>query len=390
MQKVFIIGGLGHIGLCLAAVISDYYEVFLFDSNDKARYKFNIEKKAAFFEPGIDDLLQKNIKKIEIVTNLRDVKKCDYVVIAIGTYIDEYFNPVLDHIFSLFTKLSTILTNQTIIFRSTMYPGMTKKIEKLFTNNIKIAFCPERIQSGNMIKELKTLPQIISANTEEALQKASDFFTPLQIKQRLLRDTTAGELAKLMTNAYRYIEFAIANHFLEMSLDAGCDFYEVFDAIIDEYPRLKNLSKPGYTGGSCLRKDSLQLAAWYSGATFSLAHNASIINEGLPLFIFRQMRKKIENLSEKTIGLLGMAFKADCDDIRDSLSFRMKKILENEVKEVLCTDPYVVSKQFVKLDYLIKKSDIIILMTPHSQYKDITITKPVIDIWNFFGKGIGL
>lgn len=391
MQKVFIIGGLGHIGLTLAAVLSKHYKVVLFDINDRAVDEFKINRKATFYEPGLNELLLKNAKNIEIAHKFEEIKDSNYVIATVGTYTDAYLNPVLKHVFYLFKQLSTILTNQTVILRSTMYPGMTKKLEKLFKNsNVKLAFCPERVQSGNMVKELQTLPQIISANSDEALQNASKFFAPLKLKQKLLKDTTAGELAKLMTNAYRYVEFSIANQFFEMTLDAGCDFYEIFDVITDGYPRLKNLPRPGFSGGSCIRKDTMQLAAWYNGPTFSLGHNASIINEGVPLFVFRKMRKKYKNLDKKVIGILGMAFKPGCDDIRDSLSYRLKHILENEVKEVLCSDPYVESIHFININELLEKSDVIILATPHEQYKNIETDKPIVDIWNFLGKGIGI
>ena len=391
MQKIFICGGLGHIGLSLAAVISKFYLVKLFDLNNAARDKFNVECKASFYEPGINELLLKNKDNISIVFSLEDACECDIIIVTLGTYIDEYLNPVLKHVFSLFKQLTNILTNQTVIIRSTMYPGMTKKLEKLFIgSNVSLAFCPERVQSGNMISELQTIPQIISANNEKALLSASEFFRPLGVKQKILNDTTAGELSKMMTNAYRYIDFAIANQFFEMSLNAECDFYQIHDAIVDEYPRLRHLAKPGFSSGSCIRKDSLQLASWYNKTTFSLGYDASLINEGLPLFIFRKMRDKFPNLVNMTIGLLGMAFKSNCDDIRDSLSYRMKKILENEVAKVLCSDPFVIDNSFVSTDELIEYSDIIILMTPHDCYRDLNITKLVVDIWNFFGKGIGL
>lgn len=141
---------------------------------------------------------------------------------------------------------------------------------------------------------------------------------------------------------------------------------------------------------NCLRKDSLQLAAWHNGATFSLGYDASLVNESLPLWVFRRMRSKFGDLSNKTIGILGMAFKSDCDDIRDSLSYRMKHILENECKSVLCSDPFVESSNIVDTNFLIENSDIVILMTPHTIYKNLEIKKPTVDVWNFFGNGTGL
>lgn len=389
MKKVFIIGGLGHIGLTFGAVLNKYYEVSLFDINKEAIDNFKLNNTASFYEFGLNDLL-KNNKKMNLSSNIEDAKNYDYIVITIGTPIDEYLNPKLKDIFELCNDLSKILTDQTIILRSTLYPGLTKKIEKIFNERINVTFCPERVAGGTMVKELQELPQIISANNSIALSKARDLFIPLKIKIKELNNTTEAELAKLMINTYRYIQFAVVNQFFMMAQENNCDFYKISDAMMDEYPRMKNFAKPGFTAGYCLRKDSLQLASWQNGATFSLGYDASLINESLPLWVFRRMRVKFENISNKTIGLLGMAFKNDCDDIRDSLSYRMKHILENECKKVLCSDPFVKSSNFVDIDFLLNNSDIIILMTPHSVYKSLNIKKPIVDIWNFFGKGVGL
>jgi UDP-N-acetyl-D-mannosaminuronic acid dehydrogenase len=390
MQKVFVIGGLGHIGLTLAAVLSKYYKVALFDINEKSIEEFKTNHKATFYEPGLNELLKDN-KNISIAENISECTKSDYVIVTMGTPVDEYLNPKLKDIFFIVNVLSKHLTNQTVILRSTIYPELTKKLEKRFKKTVKVAFCPERIAGGAMIKELKTLPQIISANTQEAILSACELFKPLRIKTKILENTTEGELAKLFTNSFRYIEFAIANQFFMMAQEAGCDFYKIYDAITSDYPRMNNFPKPGFAAGYCLRKDSIQLASKQNGATFSLAYDASLVNESLPLFVFRQMRKKYKNLDKKTIGILGMAFKPGCDDTRDSLSYRLKHILENEVKAVLCSDPYVKSRQFVSVEELLENSDIIILATPHEQYKEIEdTTKPIIDIWNFFGKGTNL
>uniref|UniRef100_A0A6M3M2D2 Putative UDP-glucose/GDP-mannose dehydrogenasese n=1 Tax=viral metagenome TaxID=1070528 RepID=A0A6M3M2D2_9ZZZZ len=388
-SKVFIVGGLGHIGLTLAAVLSKYYKTTLFDVNEKSVYEFKSNQKATFYEPGLNKLLKGN-KNLFIAENISECKSSDYIIVTIGTPIDEYLNPKLKEIFFIINELSKYLTNQTVILRSTIYPGLTKKLEKRFQKTVKVAFCPERIAGSVMIKELKILPQIISANSQEAIDSACELFRPLHIKTKILHNTTEGELAKLFTNSFRYIEFAIANQFFMMAQDLNCDFYKIYDAIVSDYPRMKNLPKPGFSGSYCLRKDSIQLASSQNGATFSLAYDASLINESMPLWVFRQIREKYKNLDKKIIGILGMAFKPGCDDIRDSLSYRMKNILENEVKEVLCSDSYVKSRQFVNAEELLKKSDIIILMTPHDQYKELKIKKPFVDIWNFWGKGTGL
>ncbi len=134
-------------------------------------------------------------------------------------------------------------------------------------------------------------------------------------------------------------------------------------------------------------KDTMQLAA-FSNNNFFLGHAAMLINEGLPNFIV-QILKDRYGLRNKKIGILGMAFKANSDDKRDSLSFKLQKILEIEATEVLCSDVYIQEEGFVSIKELVNASDIIILATPHKEYSDVSIPedKVLVDVWNFFGKG---
>jgi UDP-N-acetyl-D-mannosaminuronic acid dehydrogenase len=130
----------------------------------------------------------------------------------------------------------------------------------------------------------------------------------------------------------------------------------------------------------------MQLAAFHEN-NFYLGHSAMLINEGLPNYLVQSLKAKID-LSDKTVGILGMAFKGGSDDKRSSLSYKLKKILEFDCKEVLCTDPFIKEKYFLKLDEVINQSDILILATPHNEYKNINFNnKTIIDIWNFYGKG---
>lgn len=118
-----------------------------------------------------------------------------------------------------------------------------------------------------------------------------------------------------------------------------------------------------------------------------MGHAAMLVNEGLPNYITEELKRKVP-LSEKVVGILGMAFKANNDDPRESLSYKLKKVLELEAKKVLCSDVYVSAPDFVKWDELVKRADIVILATPHREYKSIDFkNKPVVDIWNFLGKG---
>src|SRR5262249_50795296 len=157
------------------------------------------------------------------------------------------------------------------------------------------------------------------------------------------------------------LNFATSNQFYLIAQSYGLDFYRIHNAITKDYPRMRSFARAGFAAGPCLLKDTLQLSA-FSGNNFFMGHAAMLINEGLPNFIVDQLKKN--DLSSKRIAILGMAFKGDSDDIRDSLSFKLKKLLEVHAKQVLCTDPYVGGESFVELDYALNHSDVIILGAP--------------------------
>jgi UDP-N-acetyl-D-mannosaminuronic acid dehydrogenase len=166
----------------------------------------------------------------------------------------------------------------------------------------------------------------------------------------------------------------------------GLDFYRIHHAITHNYDRAKDLPSPGFAAGPCLFKDAMQLGSFNSG-DFYLGHTAMLINEGLPNYVVKKIKEK-HNIVHMTVGILGMAFKAGSDDIRESLSYKLKKILQLEAMETLCTDPYVDDKRLLPLEEVIRKSDLLIIATPHKEYRSInTDGKIVADIWNILGKG---
>jgi UDP-N-acetyl-D-mannosaminuronic acid dehydrogenase len=272
-----------------------------------------------------------------------------------------------------------------LVLRSTVYPGVTKLVyERLrrLNRNVLLAFCPERIAEGNAVEELVKLPQIVSGFEPEAVAAASHLFG--LIAPELIELTPPeAELAKLFTNAWRYANFAVSNQFYMLAESRGLDFYRIHNAVTRDYPRMRSFAKAGFAAGPCLLKDTLQLAA-FSQNNFFLGHAAMLINEGLPMFLVEQLRR--HDLSSKRVAILGMAFKAESDDQRDSLSYKLKKLLEVEALEVLCTDPYVPDSSFVPLETALKKADILVLGAPHAVYADLDIPseKMVVDPWNFF------
>lgn len=248
-----------------------------------------------------------------------------------------------------------------------------------------IAFCPERILEGKAMEELEKLPQIVSSFSEEGLNKSIDLFS-LLTKDIVILDPMEAELTKLFNNVWRYIKFATANEFYMIANDYGLDFYRIYHAMTHNYKRAKDFPRPGFAAGPCLFKDAMQLGA-FNNNNFYLGHTAMLINEGLPNYIVKSLKAKM-TLSETTVGILGMAFKGESDDIRESLSYKLKKIMEVEANEVLCTDPFVKDDRLVSLEKVIKKSDVIIVATPHSEYKKLELkNKKIVDVWNILGNG---
>jgi UDP-N-acetyl-D-mannosaminuronic acid dehydrogenase len=161
----------------------------------------------------------------------------------------------------------------------------------------------------------------------------------------------------------------------------GIDFYEIHKAMTQNYPRAQGFPKAGFAAGPCLFKDTMQLSAFHNNAFF-LGHTAMLVNEGLPNYVVQGALRRYD-LKKMKAGILGMTFKADCDDPRDSLAFKLRKILQLECQEVLCSDPYLKGEEWSSLDTVLSQADILFVGVPHKEYRSLNCgNKPVIDIWN--------
>lgn len=389
IYDVCIVGGLGHVGLPLGISLAQSgRKVVLYDINKEVMDTFT-QGKMPFMEKGAEEILKEVLEKNLFVSSDRQLISNSYfVVIVIGTPVDEHLNPQFTIFKEFFLDLlEFIRDDQHIILRSTVFPGTTEKVKDLlrsYGKQTKVSFCPERIAEGKAMEELRSLPQIVASFDEPSFKEAKELFLYLTDDVISLKPMEA-ELAKLFTNVWRYIQFSISNQFYQIADQAGLDFYKIYEAITYNYPRTKGLPRAGFAAGPCLFKDTMQLAS-FSNNTFFLGHAAMLINEGLPNFIVQRLKEKYP-LKDKVVGILGMAFKGDSDDHRESLSYKLKKILEIESKEVLCTDPFVKDHTLVCVDEVLNNSDILILGAPHSLYKDLEIDcslKVLVDVWNFF------
>lgn len=386
-KKVAIIGGCGHVGLPLGVKFAlAGCSTFLVDINQQAVNTVN-EGRFPFLEKGGDQQLALALQRGLVATTDAGVcKNVDVVVFVTGTPVDEHLNPKLSEVLKIFDLYEQYFSSDTlVIMRSTLFPGTMEHIHKRLESreiSVKLAFCPERVSQGYALDEIDSLPQIVSAFDEASFAAASELFA--EIAPSIIRLLPLeAEMAKLMANSWRYIEFAIANQFYLIAEKSGVDFYKVFQAIKHDYPRAKGYKSPGFAAGPCLFKDTMQLASFFDNQ-FYLGHSAMLVNEGLASFTVDKLEEKLGgNLWGKTVGLLGLGFKADNDDIRESLSFKVKKGLQFKGAEVLSHDPFLEDSD--SLDTVLEKSDGMILCVPHTLYRDLKIECPLVDVWGMHG-----
>ncbi len=392
---VCIVGGAGHVGLPLALVLAHAgMRVMIYDIDEKSLARI-ARGEMPFVEHDaqamLDDALAK--KRLIFTHDPAASHGVPNLIVTIGTPMDEFLNPDVAVIRRWVEGfLPHIADDQLVMLRSTLYPGTTAWLDTLLRSlgrKPRIAFCPERIVQGQAIRELPTLPQIVSGTTPEAEASAADFWS--QITPTIVRlSPIEAEFAKLFCNAYRYIQFATANQLFMITTEAAVDFGRVVRGLKEHYPRMRDFPTAGFAAGPCLLKDTVQLAA-FAQNRFTLGHAAMQVNEGLVLWLVNEMKEK-HDLSSMTVGLLGMAFKADIDDARASLSYKLKKSLRFHCREVLTADPFVTTDpELIPTAEVIARSDLLILCAPHTQWRGLDVMgKPLIDIWGAIAPDPGL
>jgi UDP-N-acetyl-D-mannosaminuronic acid dehydrogenase len=381
-----VVGGAGHVGVPL--VLSFAAKGLTVNVNDLNGEALETLKsgRLPFIERDAEALLNKALaeNRLFFTRAPHEISSRGPVIVTIGTPVDEFLNPIRRVVQDCVDPLLPHMRDgQLLILRSTLFPGTTDWIDahiKRQGRDLKIAFCPERIVQGYGIDELRKMPQIVSGLSKEAEAEASAFFGIIAPEIVPLEPMEA-EFAKLYCNAFRYIEFAITNQFYLIAKSAGLDYGKILKAMKHNYPRLQGMPRPGYAAGPCLVKDTMQLLA-FARNEFALGNAAILVNEGLPLHIIGDLRREFD-LSKMTVGLLGMAFKAESDDPRASLSYKFKNALAGLARTVLTTDPLVTTDPgLLPLDEVIARSDLLILCTPHACYKDADLKgKPVVDVW---------
>jgi len=390
-----VVGGAGHVGLPLSLAFARAgLRVGIFDISDATLERIG-RGEMPFLENGAERLLRELLPtgRLELSADAAILSRTANVIVVIGTPIDEFLNPSMTMFERTVDQLAPHLrAGVLIILRSTVYPGTTEHVLDLLERrgaHADVAFCPERIAEGHALEELESLPQIIGADSDRAGERAAALFG--RLARHTIRTTSReAELAKLFTNTWRYMKFAVANQFFMIAHQAGVDYTNVLRAVREDYPRAADLPGPGFAAGPCLFKDAMQLAA-FTPDHFPMGQAAMQINEGLPAYIVSALERQYDSLRGRTVGILGMAFKAESDDTRASLSFKLRKLLSWAGATVLCTDPFVVDPRLTDVETVLAESELIILGVPHRAYRGLAIGgRDVVDIWGAIGGGIRL
>ncbi|MDH4143242.1 MAG: nucleotide sugar dehydrogenase [Chloroflexota bacterium] len=392
---VVVLGGGGHVGLPLSLAFAKAgLRVGVYDTNQATLDRI-ADGQMPFLETGADELLVDILPtgRLELSADAAMIERTDQLVVVIGTPVDEFLGPSMTIFEKAVGQIAPHLRDGAlVVLRSTVYPGTTAYVTQHLADagcRVDVAFCPERIAEGHALEELESLPQIIGADEDAAAARAASLFRRLAAGT-IRTSSKEAELAKLFTNTWRYMKFAVANQFFMIADQAGVDYTNVLRAVREDYPRAADLPGPGFAAGPCLFKDAMQLAAFTSDH-FPMGQAAMQVNEGLPAYIVGALEQRYGGLKGKTVGILGMAFKAESDDPRASLSYKLRKLLSWSGARVLATDPYVLDDRLVPLDAVLADSDILILGAPHRPYRDLQIGgKDVVDVWGALGGGIRL
>ena len=372
---VTVIGAGGHVGLPFSLVVAKAgHKVYGVDLNEELILALN-EGHVPYVEHGAEELLTEQLANhnIEFTTNASYISKSDVVAIMLGTPVDEENNPRLDDLYNFVdhTLCPYLKEGSIIILRSTVSPGTTEilrdRIE--FKTNLKegtnfhLTFVPERVLQTKGIEETANLPALVGAFSEKSYLKACNFLNTFVDNELFYLTPREAEIGKLMTNMYRYVTFAFANEFWMIGEKHGVNIDKVIDACNYDYPRM-DVPHPGpNVGGPCLFKDGKFLL---SDIPFGdLINTSFLINEGMPDYIFNRIKDINPNIDK--ILILGATFKKDCDDTRNSLSFKMKKICKKNGTEAYMWDPHArTSDQDIKRFDTATEYDAVIVMTPHS------------------------
>ena len=397
MTQSAAIVGLGRIGLPLALSFADRGVDVIGVDKDRSRLDVVGEGRMPFEEPGTQEMLDRVLPsgRLRLSDQIAEAAAADFIVLTLGTPAHVHLEIDISQIRSVIDDLLPLLREgQTLILRSTVAPGTTEWLagyveqRRGFTvgEDFYVAHVPERIAANRFVEEIESLPTIIGGVGAGSGAKAAELFETFGAPIRQTSPVEA-ELAKIWTNIYRYVTFAIPNLLMMESEQYGANVFEVIDLINRDYPR-GGIADPGLTAGTCLRKDFAFSEERSSAPGMLMA--VSRVHESMPRFIVDGLRRRLGSLRDRKVAVLGLTFKRDSDDRRDSLSDKLIRLLERDLAHVARHDPHVPDES-EPLESALAGADAVVIATNHSAFEGVLRELPptalLVDPWNITGAG---
>jgi UDP-N-acetyl-D-mannosaminuronic acid dehydrogenase len=395
--------GLGRVGLPLALCFADRGMRVLGVDHDPAVLESIRAGRMPFAEAGTQDLLERVSRtgRLELTERAADAAQADDIVLTIGTPSFSHVESDLRQVRAAVDDLLPLLRpGHALILRSTIAPGTTEFVAGYLEKrrgltvgeDVFVAHAPERIAAGRFLEEIKTLPCIIGGVGEASTERAADVFAVFGAP--IVRTTPVqAELAKIWTNILRYATFALPNLLMMDCESYGANVFEVIDLINHDYPR-GGIAMPGMTARTCLRKDFAFSEERSNSPGMLLA--VSRVNEAVPLFLVEGLKRRIGALASRKVAVLGLTFKRDTDDERDSLSPKLIRLLERELADVAVCDPHARSPT-QPLSAVLQDADVVMVATNHSEFERPETLKQIlavsaedcliVDPWDCLGTG---
>jgi len=395
--------GLGRVGLPLALCFADRGLRVLGVDHDQTILESLRAGRMPFNEAGTQELLDRVLPsgRLQLTDRAADAAQAQDIVLTIGTPSFSHVESDLRQLRSAVDDLLPLLRpGHSLVLRSTIAPGTTEYVAGYIAKrrslrigeDVFVAHAPERIAAGRFLEEISSLPCIIGGVCVRSTERAASLFSVFGAP--IVRTTPVqAELAKIWTNILRYATFALPNLLMMDCEMYGANVFDVIELINRDYPR-GGIAMPGMTAGTCLRKDFAFSEERSHAPGMLLA--VSRVNEGVPLFLVEGVKRRVGGLGSRKVAVLGLTFKRDTDDERDSLSPKLIRLLERELADVAVSDPHAATPT-QPVHEAVRDADVVIVATNHSAYETPDTLREIlalasdecllVDPWNSLGTG---
>ncbi len=382
METICVLG-LGYIGLPTASMLSTSgYQVIGVDISERIveiinRGEIHIE------EPGLQTMVQAGIASGRLRAQIEPTY-ADTFIIAVPTPITEEKRADMAFVKSAAMSIVPYLKKgNLVILESTSPPGTCKNLlvpilEKSglkVGTELHVAHCPERVLPGKILHELIHNDRVIGGITPQCAEKAKKIYSSFVEGKILLTDATTAEMVKLIENTYRDVNIALANESAILCEQLGISYWEVAE-LANRHPRVHLHSAGPGVGGHCISVDPWFLVEEFPDEA-KIIRMARERNDSMPAFIVQKIERLVEGIEKPRIALLGLAYKGNVDDIRESPSLHVYSLLQLKGYNITVCDPHVQHSpiSLLSLEDALENADCMVILTAHDEFKSIDIDK---------------